>query len=121
MPLSDRQEHLLFELYGIPYSSKTISLGSNGLASMPPLTELHQSAKDRLQEAILEINIDPFKTERVGEILAEYEGISLDPSTIEREGYSFRFGRSISNLKDRLYAYTGIRVAGSFSNRMPLG
>ncbi|HEY9643320.1 MAG TPA: hypothetical protein V6C57_22720 [Coleofasciculaceae cyanobacterium] len=123
MPLSDRQEHLLFELYGLPYSSNTISLDRHSdLASMPPLTELHQTATQRLSEAIYEINLDPFKVERVGEIIAEYEGVSLDPSKINRDGYDFSFEKFVNNLKTRLYTYTGIRMTRSnASHRTPHG
>jgi len=122
--LTDRQTNLLYELYGLPFQLKTITLGETGLSSAPPLTDLFQSAKDRLREAIGEINLEPDKVARVGEILAEYEGLSLDPSKIDRDGYSFKFRDSIQNLKERLYPYTGIRVprsGGGRGNRVPLG
>lgn len=121
MPLTDRQEHLLHEVYSLPYTATTVSMGEPGLASMPPMTELHLSLKDQLQQSILAINLDPFKVERVGEILSEYEQFSLDPSRIDREGYAFRPGNSFRTVQDRLYTYTGIRVSRGGSNRIPLG
>jgi len=124
MLLTDRQTNLLYELYGLPFQLKTITLGDSGLSSAPPMTELFQSAKDRLAEAIGEINLEPDKVARVGEILTEYEGLSLDPSKIDRDGYSFKFRDSVQNLKERLYPYTGSRVTrsgSSRSNRLQLG
>jgi len=121
MPLTDRQEHLLFELYGLTYSPETVVLGDHGFSTQPPFTEFQVSATTRLQRAILEINIDPYKVERVGEVLKEYEEIALDPSSIDREGYVFRQSKSIRTLKDRLYSYTGIRSQSHQGNRLRLG
>lgn len=121
MPLTDRQEHLLFELYGIPYSSTTIVMGGSGLSSLPPLTELVATPKEHLRRAILDINLDPTKVERVAEILKEYESLSLDASPIDREGYQLRPNRNIRNLQQRLYPYTGIRICANDAHRIPLG
>lgn len=121
MPLTERQEYLLHELYGIPTSADTIVLGESGFAQAPPLAGFAQSPRQHLAAAILRINADEFKVDRVIEILATYEEIALDPSAIERDGYKFRHSQSLKNLQDRLYPFTGILLLDQGGNRLCLG
>jgi hypothetical protein len=122
MPLSEKQETLLHEIYGIPYRAETLTIGQNGLSSAPPLSEFVQAPREHLAAAILAINRDESQVNRVGEILAEYEGVALDSSRIDRNGYSFRHRSFIENLQNRLYPFTGVLIRSqSASNRTPLG
>lgn len=120
MPLSDSDKHLLHELYDAPYSSNTIA-AQNGYAISPFPIHTQTSLKQQLEAAIADIDADETKVTRVSEILAKYKDLDLDPSNIDRNGYSLRYKRSIRTLTRTLYTYTGIWVGTANSNQTPLG
>jgi hypothetical protein len=122
LPLDRDQENLLYEIYGITRADDTvIDSGDYGLAITPMPIWSNASLQDRLAAAILKINSDHAMTRRVAKIVKEYECLALDPSQIERNGYSFRYNRSVNELKKRLYTYTGIVPANGNANAVRLG
>lgn len=108
--LTGAQELLLYEIYGLTEPDAPIAA-----------RETNIDYTNRVTEAINKINIDPNKVARVGEILEEYDQIALDPSNIDKDGYSFRMAKSIRLLTIRLYTYTGIPVRGKTNNQFKIG
>lgn len=122
MPLSDQQKHLLHEIFDIPYESVGVIVGEGGFAVASALINPIQSTTQRLLAAIVSIDSDETKVTRVGLILAEYESLSLDPSKIERNGYSLNPAKSVRLLRQRLYPYTGLSSGGlGRDNQLRLG
>lgn len=108
--LAPEEELLLFELYGITTPGTAIPIG-----------EVDVVIQNQLMAAIASINSDVAKVLRVQEILSEYTSIALDPSPIEREGYSFRLNRNLDHIKRLLYSYTAIPLRKHNLHRINLG
>jgi hypothetical protein len=126
MPLTEAQELKLYELYEISYQNNIVfSAGGFPLSSgeVPPQPFFAQtSLKTKLTESIAAINASEAQTARVAEIIAKYDDMGNDPSTIDRSGYSFRYKQSLAELVRVLYTYTGIKVERSGgSNLIPIG
>lgn len=121
MPLTDRHKHLLHELFGIPYESKTVVVGEFAYQPLPMILDYQQSPKQRLDEAIVSIDSDETRVQRVAEILAEYEQYALDRSTIDRNGYSLRPNRNIRAIRRALFSYTGLISETGQGNQTRLG
>jgi hypothetical protein len=88
---------------------------------MPDLFSYGTSIRNRLQSSIEEINLSPAQVERVQEILAEFEELSLDPSKIDKDGYQLRPSNNIKTIRTRLYIYTGILFNSSAGQRLSIG
>lgn len=121
MPLSDAHKHLLYEIYEVSYRQTTTITGGGGSAPTPTLFDVAVGVKKQLEDAIAEIDADDSQSARVGAIVAQYEEISTDFSTIDREGYSFRPEKNLSRIRKVLYPYTGIVFSPSGGNRIVLG
>lgn len=120
--LTDLEVNLLYEIYQITFRDSTVVAGGDGQSRLQPDTfSAGKSIRDRLVEAIAQINLSASQVARVREILTEFQDISLDPSSIDQAGYRFRPRESIENLKKRLYPYTGILFSTNTSNRLLLG
>lgn len=121
--LSEHHVGLLYEIYEITFRENTVVAGGNGTTRIQPdIYASGQSVRDRLNQAITLINASEYQSTRVKEILEEYEELSLDPSTINKEGYNLRPLKNINLLRKRLYPYTGILLFnGSYNNSYSLG
>lgn len=119
--LTPSQELLLYEIYGVTKAADSvIDSGYYGLATTPNPVWQQTSIKQQLEKAIEIIESDSAISDRVAKILKEYECLGLDPSPIERDGYSFRYQRSLRRIKQLLYSYTGI-IPSETTNAVPLG
>ncbi|PSB26214.1 hypothetical protein [Stenomitos frigidus] len=122
MPLLDHEKHLLYELFGIPYEPIAVETGEYGMPITQAILDPIQAPATRLKAAISSIDADETKVVRVREILAAYSDLSLDPSPIERNGYSLRPGKNIRLYRRLLFTYTGlISDINTHGNRLPLG
>lgn len=121
MPLTTAQINLLHEVYECPQIATVIATGGTGVALPPLYIGTYTSVQTQLKAAIDFINQDVSRVTRVGEILAEYEGLALDPSPIERDGYSFSASRNLKAIRRALYPLTGILWNQAVTNRTPLG
>lgn len=128
MPLTDAQKHLLHEIYEVPYTSSVAYTSGKGTALGPAAhtTSLAMfveiQVRTQLNKAIVEIDADETRVTRVGTILSRYEDLDLDPSNIDKDGYSFRYRKAIAELRRALWTYTGIAVVGgNGGNQTPLG
>jgi hypothetical protein len=119
--LNPDQVLLLYEIYGVTQApNSVIDSGHYGLATTPNPVWQQTSIKQQLDQAIETIDSDFAISDRVVKILKEYECLGLDPSPIERDGYSFRYQRSLRRIKQVLYSYTGI-IPNDSSNAITLG
>jgi hypothetical protein len=117
--LTDLEVNLLYEIYEITLRENTVVSGGSGQSRLQPdIFSAGKTIKDRLVEAIAAINLSPSQIARVREILTEFKDISLDPSSIDQAGYSFRPHRNIEILRERLYPYTGILFYKGGGNRL---
>lgn len=122
MPLSSAQENLLHEIYQVTKASDVVIDGNfYGIAIAPQPVWIQGSLRDRLAAAIVAINADLGMSDRVGKILGQYDCLGLDPSNIDRNGYSFRYNQSVKRLKEALYTYTGIIPSDGQANNIGLG
>jgi hypothetical protein len=121
MPLSERQKQLLYEIYGVSYSQKTVTTSGGGFTPTPTLFDVRSGVKQQLVEAIAFIDTEESRVARVAEILEEYDAIALDFSTIDREGYSMRPSRNLKRIHEALYAHTGIFFQKNQANNILLG
>lgn len=125
MPLTADQQNRLFEIYQVPVTLDTTVIGgASGLFQTPvvSLAGLGQaSVKGQLEKALVSINASAAQSERVAAILAEYDGFALDPSNIDKNGYSFRADKARKAILNALYVYTGIVPNFGVPNRTPLG
>lgn len=124
MPLTEVQKNYIYELYeAIPPGQfdSVIVAGSGGVTLSPNFLSSATPVQRRIQDAITLIDLDPSKVTAVQELLDEYAGIRTDPSSIDKNGYAFRFNRTIKNLRMRMHPYTGILWTGGQSNRVPQG
>lgn len=122
MPLLDNEKHLLFELFGLPYEPIAVETGEYGIPITQAVLDPIQAPATRLQAAIVSIDADETKVLRVREILTAYNDLSLDPSNIERNGYSLRPNKNIRHFRRLLFTYTGlISDVNTGGNRLPLG
>ncbi|MBL1177651.1 hypothetical protein [Pantanalinema sp. GBBB05] len=128
MPLTDAQKHLLHELYEVPYTSNVVYTSGKGTALGPAAQTtalamfVENQVRNQLNAAIVEIDADETRVTRVGVILSRYEDLDLDPSNIDKDGYSFRYQKAVRELKRALSTYTGIWVVGGNNgNQTPLG
>jgi len=115
---------ILHEIYGVPLVPQTVyaALGSGGLAISPASAFINTSLKTQLLQAVATINGSSAYVLRVREVLEVYATFSLDPSTINKDGYEFRAGNSMRSVLNALYPYTGITlVAMRSSNKMQMG
>lgn len=120
--LTDLEVHLLYEIYEVTLRENTIVAGGEGRTRLQPdIFSAGKSVRDRLVEAIAAINLSSAQVLRVREILTEYKEISLDPSTINQEGYAFKPQRNVDLLRSRLYPYTGILFVKNTDNKLKLG
>ena len=119
MALTDHEIGLLYEVYEITMRGTTVVAGGSGQSRlMPDLFSSGQSIRDRLIQAIDQINLFPAQVERVQAILAEFEELSLDPSKIDKDGYQLRPGNNLAAIRRRLYIYTGILFNSSAAQRI---
>lgn len=121
MPLSDQHKHLLHEIYGIPYSNQTAIAGDVYTRTVPMIAEAFVELQTHLLAAIDRIDSDETMVQRVGEILQKYSDLDLDPSNIDRDGYSLRYQKSIRTLQKALFPYTSIRAGDRSCNSLRLG
>lgn len=122
MPLSERQENLLFEIYNVSFLTTTVVTSGEGVSVSPTFFDVRIGVKQQLIMAIALINVEQAMCNRVAEILEEYENFALDYSTIDHEGYSFRPARNLKRIHEALYSYTGIVVRpNSNNNQIKLG
>jgi len=122
MTLTDHEVGLLYEVYEITMRDYTVVSGGNGQSRlMPDIYASSASVRDRLVQAIEQINLFPSQVERVQAILAEFEELSLDPSKIDKDGYQLRPGNNLRAIRTRLYPYTGILFNSSASQRLSIG
>jgi len=122
--LTERQKNLLREIYSTTVTNGAVLYVTSGFSAGQGYSDLHfsSSIRARLEQAIAEIDINPSSRDRVAEILDEYDGWNLDPSTIDKDGYSFRWQRSMRRILDALTPYTRIVVDHRpGSNLTPLG
>jgi hypothetical protein len=113
MPLTDRQKNQLYEIYEVSHTQITTVTSGSGYASTSTLFDVFKGVKQQLQDAILTIDADAGQVARVGEILSEFDNWALDPSTIDREGYSLKPSRNYKRVRMLLYSYTGILFRNS--------
>lgn len=124
MPLTEIQKNYIYELYETtsPGSfDSVIVAGSGGVTLTPNFLNSVTPIQTRLKEAIEFIDQDPSKVAAVQQLMDEYEGVRTDPSDIDKNGYKFRFTRTIKNLRTRMHPYTGILWNSGQSNRIPQG
>lgn len=122
MPLSDLHKHLLHEIFEIPYEPIAVQVGEAGFEVAASLLNPFQGTTARLNAAIISIDSDETMVTRVSEILTEFKDLSLDPSRIERNGYSLNPAKNICILQQRLFVYTGLLTRRSRGdNRMRIG
>jgi len=122
MALTDHEVGLLYEVYEITMRDYTVVSGGSGQSRlMPDIYASSASVRDRLVQAIEQINLFPSQVERVQAILAEFEELSLDPSKIDKDGYQLRPGNNLRAIRTRLYPYTGILFNSSTSQRLSIG
>jgi len=120
--LTEAQKLKLYEVYEVSHQADiVVTLGQGGQSLPSPVFGVLQGVKAQLDIAIAFINTDAAQSERVGEILAEFDTFWLDPSTIDREGYKFNPTRNLKRIRQALFPYTGILFNSSSSNRIPLG
>jgi hypothetical protein len=122
MALTDHEVGLLYEVYEITMRDYTVVSGGSGQSRlMPDIYASGASVRDRLVQAIEQINLSPAQVERVQAILAEFEELSLDPSKIDKDGYQLRPSNNIKTIRTRLYPYTGISFNSSAGQRLSIG
>lgn len=120
--LSDKCVALLYEIYGVSFRGSTAIIAQGDPTSTTYLGfDYLVGVREQLVRAIDEINAQPEVIPRVAEILGEYEALSLDRSTINKDGLSLKPERNIRAIQSALYTYTGILISNSQSNRVPLG
>lgn len=107
--LTDREIGLLYEIYEMTFRDYTVVAGGRGQSRlMPDIYSSGASVRDRLVNAIKEINECESEVVLVRSILTEYEDFRLDPSKIKQAGYNFNPPDNLRVVRDRLYSYTGI-------------
>jgi len=122
--LTDREKEILREIYEVPAEGGLIIAGEG---SGVPLNYLalssgNQSVTQRLSTAIAALDLNEVRSNRVSEIIAEYETFNLDPSPIQKDGYSFSARRNIKAIYKALMPYTGILMqTGDSMTITPLG
>ena len=124
MPLTEVQKNYIYELYETtsPGSfDSVIVAGTGGVTLSPNFLNSVTPVQERIQESIEQIDLNPSKVTAVQQLLDEYEGIRTDPSNIDKNGYSFRFKKTIRNLRTRMHPYTGILWTEGQNNRIPQG
>lgn len=122
MPLTEKHRGLLFEIYGAtPLQEIYAAPGTPGVSILPASFSVTAPLVTSINRAFDLINQDESKVARVTAILDEYESISLDPSPIERDGYSFSQSRSLARLRDVLLPYTGIVMGTGSQNSLNFG
>jgi hypothetical protein len=123
MPLSERQKHLLREIYEVvvPEINDLVFPREVGSFASPNLVSGDTSVRQRLEAAFGLIDADPSRVVRVGEILDEYECWALDNNHVDRDGYKFRYNRWLRNLKQKLFPFTGIWLDPGVTNRQMTG
>ena len=122
--LTDREKEILREIYEVPAEGGLIIAGEGqGIpVNYFALTSGNASVAQRLETAIAALDLNEVRSTRVSEILAEYENFALDPSPIDKDGYSFRARRNMKAIYKALMPYTGILVRmGDVGNTTPLG
>lgn len=120
--LTDHEVGLLYEVYEVTLRDTTVVSGGSGQSRlMPDLYSSGASVRDRLVEAIAQINDNPAQVDRVRTILGEFEELSLDPSRIDKDGYQLRPSNNIKAIRARLYPYTGILFNPGNAGRVNLG
>jgi hypothetical protein len=130
--LSEDDKILLFEIYGLSQREYTLTLAEGGKADfgnyliIPQGSNLETAYIDKtavkvLIRSIQEINKNPAQVARVQEIIGEYKCISLDASTIEKDGYKFSPQNNMSKIHQALYPLTGLLIKRRYSNRINRG
>lgn len=120
--LSDKCVALLYEIYGVTLRDSTAIVSQGDPTSSNWLGfDYQRGVREQLARAIDEINAHPEEIPRVAEILGEYDTLSLDRSTINKDGLSLIPERNIKAIQNALYSYTGILISNSRSNKVPLG
>lgn len=118
MPLTADQTQRLFELYEIPVNTPSTVVTTD--MGYPIRFDYSVNVRSQLLTALETINASSAQSQRVGAILAEYDSWALDPSNIDKNGYSFRASRNKKAIISALYPYTGIKLIPSTDNRTPL-
>lgn len=123
MALSQRSVSLLYEIYEVTTMPYTVVAGGEGTSRLvPDLFNAGRTVKEQLDLAINAIGSNTANQQRIEEILAEWEELSIDPSKIEQEGYFLKPEKNIKAIRKRLYTYTGIIFWGDMSlNKISLG
>ena len=122
--LTDTEKGILREIYEVPpVGDIVIADEGDGYPSSFPLPSGgNNSIRQRLELAIAQLDTDLTSSTRVSAILAEYSNFALDPSPIDKDGYSFRSQRGMKAIYKALYAYTGILLrSGGGDCITPLG
>ena len=122
--LTDREKEILREIYEVPAEGGLIIAGEGAGVPMNyfALSSGNQSVNQRLSNAIAALDFNEVRSNRVSEILAEYENFALDPSPIQKDGYSFSARRAIKAIYKALMPYTGILIqTGGSMTITPLG
>lgn len=119
--LSDKSISLLYEIYEVPKRNSTVLTGGLGTSGNLNSFDYQVGVREQLESSIVQINANLAEVKRVEEILGEYDDLSLDRSTIDRDGYSLRPDWNISAIRQALYPYTGIAWVTNRGNKTPLG
>lgn len=113
VPLSEKSFNLLYEVYGLPLPTTTQIVVGGSLYYEGSVSRLNVNALSKsLSNAIDLINTNQSVVDRVTEILDEFEGFAIDPSNIDKDGYSFRASQSKKAILEALKPYTGITLSG---------
>jgi|GEM_PF-1348679 len=107
--LTEEHRLLLYEIYGVTplnevYAATGVSVG----LILPASFSLTRPIVDQINTAFNWINENNERADRVETILEEYKTIALDPSSIDREGYQFRFSKSLQRIRETLRPYIGV-------------
>ena len=122
--LTDREKEILREIYEVPAEGGLIIAGEGQGVPMNylALSSGNQSINQRLSTAITALDINEVRSTRVSEIITEYENFALDPSPIQKDGYSFSARRNVKAIYKALMPYTGILIQmGNSMTVTPLG
>ena len=122
--LTDREKEILREIYEVPAEGGLIIAGEGQGVPMNylSLSSGNQSINQRLSTAIAALDINEIRSTRVSEIIAEYENFALDPSPIQKDGYSFSARLNVKAIYKALMPYTGILIQmGNAMTVTPLG
>ncbi len=120
MALTERQITLLYQIYEVAQINSVV-LTAGEASTVPSFLYPGTSAQQQLIKAITFINESTSRVDRIGEILTEFESFDLDPSSIDRQGYSFNAVRNLKAIRKALQPLTGIIWKGESGNMINYG